>query len=63
MSDEWIGTYRLQLHAGFTLEDAQRVLPYLAELGVSHVYLSPCLQAVPGSAARLRRRGSEPHQR
>jgi (1->4)-alpha-D-glucan 1-alpha-D-glucosylmutase len=25
------------------------VLPYLAELGISHVYLSPCLQAVPGS--------------
>jgi (1->4)-alpha-D-glucan 1-alpha-D-glucosylmutase len=50
MSDEWTGTYRLQLHAGFTLEDAARVLPYLAELGISHVYLSPCLQAVPGSA-------------
>src|SRR5271170_1802084 len=50
MSDEWTGTYRLQLHAGFTLRDAQRILPYLTELGVSHVYLSPCLQAAPGSA-------------
>ncbi|MGA2342283.1 MAG: malto-oligosyltrehalose synthase [Steroidobacteraceae bacterium] len=50
MSDEWTGTYRLQLHAGFTLGDAERILPYLTELGVSHVYLSPCLQAVPGSA-------------
>src|SRR5271156_5189274 len=49
MSDEWTGTYRLQVHAGFTLEDAERILPYLTELGVSHVYLSPCLQAVPGS--------------
>jgi (1->4)-alpha-D-glucan 1-alpha-D-glucosylmutase len=49
MSDEWIGTYRLQLHAGFTLKDAERILPYLGELGVSHVYLSPCLQAFPGS--------------
>src|ERR1700722_17208990 len=49
MTDEWIGTYRLQLHAGFTLGDAERILPYLAELGVSHVYLSPCLQAFPGS--------------
>ena len=49
MTDEWIGTYRLQLHAGFTLKDAEQVLPYLAELGVSHVYLSPCLQAFPGS--------------
>ena len=49
MSAEWIGSYRLQLHAGFTLDAARRILPYLAELGVSHVYLSPCLQAVPGS--------------
>jgi (1->4)-alpha-D-glucan 1-alpha-D-glucosylmutase len=49
MTDDWIGTYRLQLHAGFTLQDAERILPYLAELGVSHVYLSPCLQAFPGS--------------
>jgi (1->4)-alpha-D-glucan 1-alpha-D-glucosylmutase len=49
MSADWVGSYRLQLHAGFTLEDAARILPYLADLGVSHVYLSPCLQAVPGS--------------
>src|ERR1700678_1243123 len=49
MSGSWIGTYRLQLHAGFPLDAAQRILPYLAELGMSHVYLSPCLQAVPGS--------------
>ena len=49
MSAEWTATYRLQLHAGFPLAAAQKVLPYLAELGVSHVYLSPCLQAVPGS--------------
>ena len=45
----WIATYRLQLHSGFTLADAERVLPYLVKLGVSHVYLSPCLQATPGS--------------
>ncbi len=43
-------TYRLQLHAGFTFADAERVVPYLADLGVSHLYLSPVLQAVPGSA-------------
>ena len=49
MSGKWIATYRLQLHAGFPLGAAQQVLPYLAELGISHVYLSPCLQAVPGS--------------
>jgi (1->4)-alpha-D-glucan 1-alpha-D-glucosylmutase len=49
MSAKWIATYRLQLHAGFPLDAAGKVLPYLADLGVSHVYLSPCLQAVPGS--------------
>jgi (1->4)-alpha-D-glucan 1-alpha-D-glucosylmutase len=49
MSADWIATYRLQLHADFPLSAAQEVLPYLAELGISHVYLSPCLQAVPGS--------------
>ncbi len=49
MSGSWRATYRLQLHAGFPLSAAQRVLRYLAELGISHVYLSPCLQAVPGS--------------
>jgi (1->4)-alpha-D-glucan 1-alpha-D-glucosylmutase len=42
-------TYRLQMHAGFTFADAETVVPYLAELGVSHLYLSPVLQAVPGS--------------
>src|SRR5579863_6367258 len=49
MSGNWIASYRLQLHAGFSLRQAQQVLPYLADLGISHVYLSPCLQAVPGS--------------
>jgi (1->4)-alpha-D-glucan 1-alpha-D-glucosylmutase len=49
MSGDWVATYRLQLHAGFSLRQAGEVLPYLADLGVSHVYLSPCLQAVPGS--------------
>jgi (1->4)-alpha-D-glucan 1-alpha-D-glucosylmutase len=49
MGGRWIATYRLQLHAGFPLSAAQGVLGYLSELGISHVYLSPCLQAVPGS--------------
>jgi (1->4)-alpha-D-glucan 1-alpha-D-glucosylmutase len=42
-------TYRLQLHAGFTADDAARLVPYLAELGVGHVFCSPVLQAAPGS--------------
>ena len=44
-----VATYRLQLHPGFTLDDAAAVVPYLADLGISHVYLSPFLQAVTGS--------------
>jgi (1->4)-alpha-D-glucan 1-alpha-D-glucosylmutase len=42
-------TYRLQLHAGFTFADAEARVPYLAELGITHLYLSPVLQAAPGS--------------
>jgi (1->4)-alpha-D-glucan 1-alpha-D-glucosylmutase len=42
-------TYRLQLQPGFTFADAEAVLPHLADLGVSHLHLSPVLQAVPGS--------------
>jgi (1->4)-alpha-D-glucan 1-alpha-D-glucosylmutase len=42
-------TYRLQLHADFTFDDAARVGDYLSELGVTHVYCSPYLQAAPGS--------------
>ncbi|MFN2466040.1 MAG: malto-oligosyltrehalose synthase [Candidatus Dormibacteria bacterium] len=44
-----VATYRLQLHAGFDFGAAASIVPYLAELGVSHLYLSPILQAVPGS--------------
>jgi (1->4)-alpha-D-glucan 1-alpha-D-glucosylmutase len=44
-----ISTYRLQLHAGFPFHDAARIVDYLAELGVSHIYCSPILQAAPGS--------------
>jgi (1->4)-alpha-D-glucan 1-alpha-D-glucosylmutase len=42
-------TYRLQLTADFTFRDAAAVVPYLRDLGVSHVYCSPVLQAAPGS--------------
>src|SRR6476660_485510 len=38
------------MHAGFTFADAASVVPYLSDLGVTHLYLSPVLQAVPGSA-------------
>ena len=44
-----VSTYRLQLHKGFTFEDAAAIAGYLYELGVSHVYSSPYLQAAPDS--------------
>ncbi|MDQ0810510.1 (1-_4)-alpha-D-glucan 1-alpha-D-glucosylmutase [Streptomyces sp. B3I7] len=42
-------TYRLQLQPGFPFAAAEAAVPYLAPLGVSHLHLSPVLEAVPGS--------------
>ena len=42
-------TYRLQFRPGFGFTDAAAVAGYLADLGVSHLYASPCFQAAPGS--------------
>jgi (1->4)-alpha-D-glucan 1-alpha-D-glucosylmutase len=42
-------TYRLQLSKDFGFADVAALAPYLAELGVSHVYTSPYLRARPGS--------------
>ena len=42
-------TYRLQFHSAFTFRDAAALVPYLARLGISHVYASPLMQARPGS--------------
>ena len=42
-------TYRLQLNGAFTLRQATELIPYLARLGVSHVYCSPYFRARPGS--------------
>ena len=44
-----VSTYRLQLTADFTFDDAAARVPYLARLGVTHLYLSPILRAAPGS--------------
>ena len=49
MRDTPTATYRLQLHRDFTFADAAEQVPYLQELGVSHLYLSPILTAMPGS--------------
>ena len=42
-------TYRLQFHKEFTFRDATALVPYLARLGISHMYASPIMQARPGS--------------
>jgi (1->4)-alpha-D-glucan 1-alpha-D-glucosylmutase len=39
----------LQLHQDFTFDDAAGIATYLYDLGVTHVYSSPYLQAAPGS--------------
>ncbi|MCX5582177.1 malto-oligosyltrehalose synthase [Streptomyces erythrochromogenes] len=43
-------TYRLQLRPEFPFAAAEAAVPYLASLGVSHLHLSPVLEAAPGSA-------------
>ncbi|MFE0389144.1 malto-oligosyltrehalose synthase [Streptomyces bungoensis] len=43
-------TYRLQLQPAFPFAAAAAAVPHLASLGVSHLHLSPVLEAVPGSA-------------
>ena len=43
-------TYRLQFHKDFGFDQAGQIAPYLARLGVTHVYASPWLKARPGSS-------------
>ena len=42
-------TYRLQLLPHLTFAEARELVPYLRDLGVSHLYLAPSLQARSGS--------------
>ncbi|MBA9007993.1 malto-oligosyltrehalose synthase [Thermomonospora cellulosilytica] len=50
MSEAPVSTYRVQLRREFGFADVAGIAGYLADLGVTHVYLSPILQAAPGSA-------------
>ena len=43
-------TYRLQFNKNFTFRQAELLIPYLADLGISHVYASPYLKARAGSS-------------
>src|SRR5439155_10338921 len=49
LPNELRATYRLQLGPGLTFADVRSLVPYLDRLGISHVYLSPALQARSGS--------------
>ncbi|HEY3926830.1 MAG TPA: malto-oligosyltrehalose synthase [Candidatus Koribacter sp.] len=42
-------TYRLQFHSKFRFIDAERIVAYLDDLGISHCYSSPILKARAGS--------------
>src|SRR5215469_8821587 len=44
-----IATYRVQLTGSFGFADAARIVPYLRDLGISHLYASPILKARAGS--------------
>ncbi len=44
-----VSTYRLQFNKTFTLDDAVKIIPFLSKMGVTTVYGSPILKAVPGS--------------
>ena len=44
-----LATYRLQLTKDFGFDDAAKLVPYLKQLGVTHLYASPFLKARPGS--------------
>ena len=48
--EEFRCTYRLQLGPNLTFGGARELVPYLRDLGVSHLYLSPSFQARAGSA-------------
>lgn len=49
MHIEPTATYRIQLNSDFDFNAAAEIVPYLARLGISHLYCSPYLQAAPKS--------------
>ncbi|KPJ69510.1 maltooligosyl trehalose synthase [candidate division WOR-1 bacterium DG_54_3] len=45
-----LATYRLQFNPDFGFQAAQKIAPYLADLGISCIYASPIFKARPGSS-------------
>lgn len=44
-----LSVYRIQFNRNFTFKDAENIIPYLKELGISHCYASPLLRSREGS--------------
>lgn len=44
-----VATYRVQLNKNFDFEKLKAIIPYLAHLGISHIYASPIFMAKKGS--------------
>jgi len=44
-----LSVYRLQFNKDFTFKDAQEIIPYIKDLGISHCYASPLFRAREGS--------------
>jgi (1->4)-alpha-D-glucan 1-alpha-D-glucosylmutase len=44
-----LSTYRVQLQENLKFQDVEKLLPYLEQLGITHLYLSPIFQAKKGS--------------
>jgi (1->4)-alpha-D-glucan 1-alpha-D-glucosylmutase len=44
-----LATYRVQLGPHLSFEQLTGLLSYFHDLGISHLYLSPCLRAAAGS--------------
>ena len=44
-----VASYRIQFNKDFSFEDFEKIIPYLAQLGVSTIYASPILESTPGS--------------
>jgi (1->4)-alpha-D-glucan 1-alpha-D-glucosylmutase len=44
-----VSSYRIQLNPRFGFDSLRRIVPYLSDLGISHVYVSPVFKAVKGS--------------
>ena len=49
-TDTPLATYRIQFTSAFGFDAAAKYVPYLKQLGITHLYASPFLKARPGSA-------------